>query len=132
MPTIFLPMVPVPCPRPKFNRRTGSTYYPARYSKWKVEASKKVRALALKAGLMAPLGGPLVVGLTFVFPRPKTTKLQFPKPDLDNLSKSALDAGNGILWNDDTQVTGLVANKSWAAPGDPGYVQIDFTELPPV
>jgi len=36
------------------------------------------------------------------------------KPDLDNLSKFYLDAGNGILWEDDRQIAKLSLEKKYA------------------
>lgn len=36
------------------------------------------------------------------------------KPDLDNVAKFYLDAGNGVLWADDSQITSLVLNKSYS------------------
>lgn len=38
--------------------------------------------------------------------------------DIDNKSKSILDAGNKILWPDDTRVVALVATKRRAADGE--------------
>lgn len=36
------------------------------------------------------------------------------KPDLDNLAKYYLDAGNGVLWEDDSQITSLELNKCYS------------------
>ena len=37
------------------------------------------------------------------------------KPDVDNLSKTILDALNGVLWRDDAQVVDLHVTKRYAA-----------------
>jgi crossover junction endodeoxyribonuclease RusA len=60
----------------------------------------------------APLAGDVHVQLTFALPDRR-------RKDLDNLSKAVLDALNGIMWVDDTQVTKLTITKSVnaAAPG---------------
>jgi Holliday junction resolvase RusA-like endonuclease len=36
------------------------------------------------------------------------------RPDLDNLAKAVLDAANGYLWCDDSQIVALVLSKSYA------------------
>lgn len=36
------------------------------------------------------------------------------RPDLDNLAKAVLDAANGYLWCDDSQIVGLVLSKSYS------------------
>lgn len=66
-----------------------------------------------------PREGPLAVDLTVWATRPKTSKLPFPKPDIDNYEKTVLDAITkaGNLWNDDTQVVRLCSEKRWAPEG---------------
>jgi Holliday junction resolvase RusA-like endonuclease len=40
------------------------------------------------------------------------------RPDIDNFCKAICDGGNGILWNDDAQITLLTATKRYAeVPG---------------
>jgi Holliday junction resolvase RusA-like endonuclease len=36
------------------------------------------------------------------------------RPDLDNLAKAVLDAANGYLWLDDSQIVALVLSKSYS------------------
>ena len=61
--------------------------------------------------------GAIAVSLVFVFERPKNwPKKRRPlyhtsKPDTDNLIKFFLDAGNGILWQDDCQIADITAQK---------------------
>lgn len=40
-------------------------------------------------------------------------KEKLTKPDLDNIAKFYLDAGNGLLWHDDAQITDLVLKKRY-------------------
>lgn len=40
------------------------------------------------------------------------------RADLDNLAKSFLDGLNGLVWDDDKQVTKITATKSLAVPHD--------------
>ena len=39
------------------------------------------------------------------------------RPDIDNLIKFTLDAGNGVLWTDDAIIAILEASKVWAEVG---------------
>lgn len=76
-------------------------------------------------GLQA-MGCAMGVELEFVRSRPESMiwkKKAMPreifdgKPDIDNLTKSVLDALSGIIFKDDGQVFGLRASK-WYAAGD--------------
>ena len=55
-----------------------------------------------------PLSGPLSLSLVCVFKRPKSRSkdeiYHTSKPDFDNLEKWIGDAGNKILWHDDSQI----------------------------
>ena len=62
------------------------------------------------------------VVIDLVFARPKShlrkTGLakdapRYPRPDVDNATKAVLDALNGVAWEDDSQVTRLVVEKSY-------------------
>lgn len=64
---------------------------------------------------------PIVISLSFSFAKPRTSKLSHPtnKCDIDNLSKFVLDtlqSGSlaGRIWEDDGQVVGLFAEKSFS------------------
>ena len=56
--------------------------------------------------------------------KPKRTKLDYPKADIDNYLKAIFDCLNGKLWVDDKQVVVVHAAKSWTDPGDEGYFVI--------
>jgi len=64
-----------------------------------------------------PLSGLVALSLVFIFPRPKSwpkSRKQLyhrSRPDVDNLQKFILDAGNNILWNDDCQIVNITASK---------------------
>lgn len=59
---------------------------------------------------------PIVLSLKFGFTKPKTNKKPYhtQKPDLSNLIKLVEDAGNGILWIDDSQIIQLNCEKFWS------------------
>ena len=48
------------------------------------------------------------------------------KPDVDNYIKSTLDALNGVLWDDDSQIVKLTAEKRYA---EKGKIIITVTQL---
>ena len=65
---------------------------------------------------VVPLTGPLAVDLLFTVKAPKSGKRRFPtvRPDAENLVKGLLDAWNGVLYEDDSQVIDLVIRKRYA------------------
>lgn len=83
---------------------------------------------AAKMSRVQLLDGPVAVGLVFYLPRPRSVKRELPevKPDVDKLTRAALDALTGIAWIDDAQVVELQATKLYAhdAPGPGVAVRI--------
>ena len=79
---------------------------------WEKEAAVLLR----QEFLHSPFYGAIDVNICFLFERPKTVKRKFHtvRPDIDNLQKSILDAANGILWNDDSQIVHLNSSKLYA------------------
>jgi len=67
-----------------------------------------------------PEEGAMKVTLIFVMPRPKTVKRAEPSvaPDLDKLTRAALDALTSVAYQDDGQVTEIHARKIYG--GIPG------------
>lgn len=99
---------PMGSPRPRFKRvkQFVQAYMPSHYTKHK----------KFIADQMPEMNSDKNIKLTieFYFPPLKSwskkkltamlTRYKNTKPDLDNLLKTVLDAGNGKLWNDDTQI----------------------------
>ena len=107
---------PIPCPRPRITvrGRIGHAYYPASYKTWKEAAQTLIEAAFSVRGL----AGPLILTTHFIVPRPKTTKLSHPAPDIDNYVKALMDAMTlAEVWVDDKQVVNLCATKAWGAEG---------------
>jgi Holliday junction resolvase RusA-like endonuclease len=73
-----------------------------------------------------PATTPITVTLECFATRPKSTKLAFPRPDVDNFAKSVLDGSNGILWVDDSLIVDLTVSKAWANPKCPGYLTLQI------
>lgn len=109
-----IPLDPVPASRPRVSK--WGTYYPARYRNYLKAAKDEVKKWASE-NLKAPLAGQLQASFQFHVKRPKTSKLECPKPDLDNYVKSVLDCLSGFVFDDDSQVRRFVqVEKHWAEP----------------
>lgn len=110
-------------PAPQGSKRGFVNKHTGRVSM--VESSKAVKpwredvrqALMVDGQPRATFDGAVLVGLTFVLPRPKSTpKRRTPpavkKPDVDKLTRSTMDAiGSAGVYRDDSQVIHLVAYK---------------------
>lgn len=123
--------------RPRF-RRAGN--FVTTYTDQKTKTYEQtIKAWAQRAiGSGSPLEGPLSVDLYIRMGVPASTtkkrtesclqnaELPTKKPDIDNVIKIFLDAMNGIVYKDDTQVVRLSAKKGYSlVPGvDVCVVQI--------
>lgn len=62
--------------------------------------------------------GPVLVSMEFHLPRPKSlpkrVTLHTKKPDVDKLARGTVDALNGVLFRDDSQVVEVRARKVYA------------------
>lgn len=127
---------PIPQLRPRVSSRGGYVHV---YDPQKVKNFKNVlRSLASAQYQRPPLLGPLSVSLTFYRPVQKSisktererrlSNQSKPavKPDTDNYIKSTLDALNGVLWDDDSQIVKLTAEKRYA---EKGKIIITVTQL---
>lgn len=120
---------PVPASRPRVGKY--GTYYSKTYSKWIKESWQYVEKIE-----DLPTDRPIVVMVDAVFEKAKTSKLEYPSPDIDNLEKGPLDQINKLrkatergIWEDDKQVVLLVGSKRFAEPGElPGFY-VWYTEL---
>ena len=114
--TVLLPVVPVPASRPRVTR-SGRVYYGKRYREFRATCNTLLEAFEPPPEF--PLAGPVEMSVVFYVPRPKTTKRQFPRGDIDNYFKT-LDVFNGVLWHDDDQILVGLMGKEF---GD-GYIKI--------
>jgi Holliday junction resolvase RusA-like endonuclease len=72
-----------------------------------------------------PFDGPVMIWMRFAVPKPKTTKLSHPKPDIDNYEKALFDALTkaGNVWNDDHQIVKILeSSKVWTEQPNGGIV----------
>ena len=126
----MLPGDPVPKGRPRFRAVTArdgrsfvNTYTPAKTRSY--ERSLQGEAKAAMLG-KKPLEGPLRVTVTASLAVPASWSRKkrdaaltgvirpISRPDADNFSKSAWDALNSIVWNDDSQIVEAVTRKVYA------------------
>ena len=117
-----------------------------------IEASKRckpwrqhVKNAALETlpdGWYAMMGKPISVSVTFIFARPKghfrTNGELKPKApmhctarigDVDKLSRAVLDGLTEICFNDDAQVTSLIAQKRYASRNEQPSAIITITAI---
>ena len=96
-----IPGKPMPCPRPRVDR--GGVHYSDAYTNWMIAAKVLLRDACVKQNGGRLYTTPVVVNVIFANARKNA--------DIDNLSKSVLDALQGTVIEDDKQVHLLVASK---------------------
>lgn len=113
---------PVPKARARVTK-TGIAYTPAKTRKW--EQTAALMAQAEMAG-RAPLECPLEVVVIAEWPAPQSWPewkraaavqgrlCHTTKPDADNIVKAAVDALNGVVFRDDSQIVGMIARKAYS------------------
>lgn len=147
-----VPAVPVAQPRQRHRiissggRTFAQNYTPAKSPVADFKAT--VRMLAAQAYQGPPLEGPIRVDVCFVFPRPKSRPPwiakgsywetewkggyrvpKITKPDRDNLDKGFLDALEGLLWVDDSQVCAGEPTKFHATKDEQPHVVVRIETL---
>ncbi len=105
---------------------------PPKYVKWKREA-----ALFLRAPKDWDPEGTFTLRCLFVFPmtgkplvrskRPRRIKATLP--DIDNLFKSVMDAGEGELWSNDGKIASIVGRKVYGAQGEEPHVWVTVERM---
>ena len=122
---LFIPITPVPKGRPRFSRQ-GHAYTPGKTRDYE----EAVQFFMRSKYRGKPLEDALAVKMFFHLPRPKSSKRRFPvcRPDIDNFQKAIMDAGNGILWKDDSQIVHIIVSKIYA-PGESG-IRVVVDQLP--
>jgi Holliday junction resolvase RusA-like endonuclease len=124
-----IPMDPVAKGRPRISTIHGKAFAFTPKETVVAERTMAVFAREAMAG-KAPLTGVLEVSVHFVLRKPQSVKREYPttKPDLDNYVKM-LDAFNGILWEDDSQVVHITAKKKYCEEGVKPYILVKLFQL---
>lgn len=123
--TFKIPITAVPKSRPRTfttSRGISRTYTPLKTKNFE----SKIQ-MWLKINYQGkPIGGPLSLDLTFFMLIPKSyskkkrseclsgNALHSIKPDLDNLEKSVMDAAEGVLYANDSQIAVKTSTKKWS------------------
>ena len=123
---------PVPQSRPRFTKQGRA------YDTKACKAYKRKVAIAAKAAMSAqePLQGAVACYMMFYMPIPKSTSKKRRQEligdyvikqvgDVDNLAKIVMDGANGIVYDDDAQVSALFAKKVY---GEDPKVEVEFEE----
>lgn len=129
-----LSLNPIPASRPRFVRRGKftRTYYAGRYKGFLQEGPAAIEAALEGDSRELPFLGSVSVHAKFHVQQPKVTKLSRPRGDIDNYGKALLDIlsrSQPPLIGDDEQVTYLAMEKMWAAPKQPGYIEMEILPL---
>jgi Holliday junction resolvase RusA-like endonuclease len=152
--TITIPAIPTAQPRQRTRiagmagKQFVQNYTPSKSPIADFKAA--VKMAARQVYVAAPINGPLVVSVAFVFPRPKSKPdwikkeniwfwpwkgghrvPHISKPDRDNLDKAVLDALKGITFGDDKQACSGVIRKWIAAADEQPHVAVTIRPLQP-
>lgn len=108
--------IPVAKARPRIGR--GRAYTPRKTKDHEQLLSWEILSQFKKQWEDGPLSVALWVEIVFYLPTPKKKKYDYPqtRPDLDNYVKTVMDAMNGIVYEDDSQVVKIVAEKVFTTP----------------
>lgn len=110
-------LAPVPASRPRVSN--WGTYYTGPYKRWRADADATIPEAA------SPMQGNLQVTLDLVAVKPKTTKRDNPRGDIDNYIKAVLDAlTKKGYWNDDDQIIHIYAHKRWPTPTEAPHFRV--------
>ena len=135
-----VPGTPVAQPRPRVTVRGKNAvgYVPAKHPVHAYRGSIVAAFCCLNEEYKREFLGPVSVAITFWFPRPQAMQwkskpmLPVPKttrPDIDNLSKSVLDALEGYAYDHDAQVVELRAAKWYVQGGGVPRTGICISEV---
>ena len=116
--TVHVEGAPVAQPRPRVRvaGRRPHAYVPASHGvhAWRKLCASRVRQVAPVRGWPIPKPEAVSVALTFTRESPKRKRPHWTvKPDLDNMVKSVLDALNGVVYEDDSQVVKCTSVKRY-------------------
>lgn len=113
---------PVAKARPRFTRK-GFTYTPAKTK----NAENAIKRLI--GSDYSVLDIPLGVSIELFIERPASVKGRlYPhvRPDVDNFCKTVLDALNGLVYKDDSQICDLIVKKRYS---DKGQIIVEIFSL---
>ena len=122
--------------RPRFSRKSGTVYTPAKTAKYEKEIRQSFLAVG---GKLIPNGGYVTVAVDAYFKIPKSYSKEKrlscahninrpdKKPDMDNILKVVMDALNKVAYEDDKQVVEVRCRKWYSS--STGFLRISVREL---
>ena len=120
--SFFIPGVPVPKGRPRLSRH--GVYTPRKTKNWE----SYVYMVAKQHKPKELITSSIYIKLDFYMPWPKSKKFKVIKhvsrPDLDNLEKAVLDALEGVMFKNDSQIWMKDSTKRYAETLDKCGVDI--------
>ena len=120
MPTtkVRLAINPVPASRPRVER------WGVRYNEPYKSFKEQAKELVAESWPEDVFDDACTVLLEIVKQKPKTTKLAFPKPDIDNFEKAVYDAMSKLVFKDDSQIQMAVVGKRWTREGEEPHISV--------
>jgi Holliday junction resolvase RusA-like endonuclease len=116
------PISPVAASRPRVSK--WGSYYTGTYKEFREQAVPVIEKV-LEG--YEPTDKNLRVYVQLYVDKPKSSKLDYPRPDIDNYLKSVFDLMNGRLWTDDRQIIFVEATKEWAK--STGYFTVEIQDV---
>lgn len=138
---ITIPGTPIAKKRPRFARRGA---FVTTYSDQQTEEGRALVSVREQMTGQTITNMPLVMRARFIFQRPKShfgtgrnldrLKDSAPmhhttKPDVDNCLKFIMDVFNGEVWQDDTQVVTILAEKRYCGMGENPHTEITLEAI---
>ena len=119
--SFLVPIVPFGKQRPRV--AGGRAYTPKETKSYEAAFALHAKMAMKKSKTPVIVGGKIHISMVFSFPKNKINICG----DIDNLCKSALDAMQGVVFNDDRYVWSIEATKAVGAEGST-YVDVEAIE----
>lgn len=108
---VLFPINPVPASRPRVTR--WGVYYGKNYTAWMKAAKEYIKTAE------DTIDKPCTVLIEQIVQKPKTSKKDYPRGDVDNYAKAPADIlTKKEFWTDDDLITGMWTSKRFADPDE--------------
>jgi Holliday junction resolvase RusA-like endonuclease len=136
-----IPGEPVAQGRPRAFRTPAGfirMYDPPASKNWKAMAHGHLEQAMHACGMARPMAGPVRCDIVAVFTcprsqwlktRPRPRRPHVSRPDAENVAKIVLDAAEGVVFGNDSQVADLHVRKVIGAQGEAPYVLVTVTAV---
>jgi len=110
---------PVPASRPRVTR--WGVYYGKNYTAWRKEAMELIKEQSDTIDLY------VTVIVENIVKKPKTSKKDYPRGDVDNYAKAPLDVlTKKEFWTDDDIIVNLITSKRFAEPDEEERTEVSI------